>query len=204
MKRTEYNVEKMYTYVKGYIYGANFINSMNALGYARDKHEGQFRKDGVTPYFVHPLQMACYAIALGIRDDILLAIIILHDVCEDCQVDVKDLPVSDKVKEGVSYMTLEYIDGEDKLSAKLRYNNNLLKCHRALIAKGIDKYMNLKSMVGVFDDERIRKNVREAYDLLDILKKGKEKYSEYSEVLYVLRENIRGIADTLAIIYNVE
>ena len=29
------------------------------------RYDGQFRKDGVTPYIIHPLQMACYAVALG-------------------------------------------------------------------------------------------------------------------------------------------
>lgn len=203
MKRAEYNVDKMYTYLKGYVYGANYVNSINALGYAREKHAGQMREDGVTPYLIHPLQMACYAVALGIKDDVIIAIILLHDVCEDCAVTIDELPVSEEVKEGVRYMTLKYVNGEDKASAKLRYNHNLLQCRRALIAKAIDKYMNLRTMVGVFDDARIRKNVREADALLEILKEGKEKYKNDSDILYVLRENIRGINENLAIIYHV-
>ena len=33
---TEYNVEKMYTYLKGYITGAKFTESMKAFGYAKE------------------------------------------------------------------------------------------------------------------------------------------------------------------------
>ena len=56
-------------------------------------HEGQQRKSG-EPYIVHPLTMACNALALGIRDDKVVATILLHDVCEDCDVSLKELPIS--------------------------------------------------------------------------------------------------------------
>ena len=49
-----------------------------ALVFMRDTHKGQFRKpkrftDKQVPYINHPLMMACHALALGIRDDALLA-----------------------------------------------------------------------------------------------------------------------------------
>lgn len=41
---TEYNVDKMYTYLKGYITGAGFTENMKALGYAREKHSGSLER----------------------------------------------------------------------------------------------------------------------------------------------------------------
>lgn len=204
MQQTQYNVDKMYTYLKGYITGANFVESMKALSYARKKHDGQIRKDG-TPYIVHPLQMACYAVALGIRDDYIIATILLHDVCEDCGVHYEDLPVCDTVKNAVRYMTIEYVDGEDKQVTKARYFRDLIKNKIALIVKGLDRYMNLRSMAAVFDNARIEKNVKETYDLLlPVLRQGREVYPEFSNILYVLRENIRSVNDTLIAAYKIK
>lgn len=202
---TEYNIDKMYTYLKGYITGAGFTQSMKALGYAREKHKGQFRKDGITPYIIHPLQMACYAVALGIKDDCTIATILLHDVVEDCRVNYKELPVCDTVKEAVRYMTIEYIEGEEKQVTKTRYFQNLIHNHRALIVKGLDRYMNLRTMAGTFERSKIEKNVRETAEmLLPVLKKGKEKYPELADILYVIRENIRGINNTLIAAYDIK
>lgn len=195
----------MYTYLKGYITGAKFTESMKALGYAREKHDGQFRKDGATPYIIHPLQMACYAVALGVDDDCIIATILLHDVVEDCGVSYRELPVCDSVKDAVRYMTIEYIEGEEKKITKARYFKNLIHNRRALVVKGLDRYMNLRTMAGTFTKERIEKNVRETAEmLLPVLKQGKEKYPELADILYILRENIRSVNDTLAAAYEIE
>ena len=87
---TEYNVEKMYTYLKGYITGAGFTESMKALGYAKEKHEGQFRKDGVTPYIIHPLNTAIILTTVYADTDTLIAGL-LHDTIEDCSVEKEEL-----------------------------------------------------------------------------------------------------------------
>ena len=56
-----------------------------ALSCAIKLHSGQYRKGiGEVPYVVHPMDMACHAMALGIWEDEVLAAALLHDVCEDC------------------------------------------------------------------------------------------------------------------------
>ena len=104
MSVTIYNHEKMYTYIKGFATGAGMKETLKALSYAREKHSGQLRKSG-QPYIVHPLTMACDAISMGIKDDSVVATILLHDVCEDCGVSVAELPFSNAVKQGVELMT---------------------------------------------------------------------------------------------------
>ena len=89
MSITIYNHEKMYTYIKGFVTGAGMKENLKALSYAREKHSGQLRKSG-QPYIVHPLTMACNAVSMGIKDDAVVATILLHDVCEDCGVSVAD------------------------------------------------------------------------------------------------------------------
>lgn len=203
-KTNEYNVDKMYTYLRGYLTGAKFTESMKALSFAREKHNGQFRKDGL-PYIVHPLDMACYAAALHIDNDYVIAIILLHDVCEDCDVPLSALPVCDEVKTGVKYMTIEPMEGEEKQQTKKRYFRELLNCKYSVIVKGIDRYKNLSSMAGVLSDEAVIKNVKETHNLLlPVLKEAKDIWPELSDILFILRTNIKSINYSLARIYNID
>ena len=185
------NVEKMYTYLRGFLIGANMKESIKALQFARESHAGQVRKDG-TPYLVHPLGMACYAIALGIRDDNIVATILLHDVVEDCGVKVEYLPVNDTVKRAVRYMTVTRFDTDlDKIEIKCRYFNELLDCREALICKALDRYNNLADMPIYFTKDAMGKNVAETEVLLlPILKRAKERYADLADILFVLRTNI--------------
>ena len=185
------NVEKMYTYLRGYLVGANMKQSIAALQFAREHHSGQTRKDG-TPYIVHPLSMACYAVALGLRDDNVIATILLHDTVEDCGVRPESLPVSDTVKRAVQYMTITKFDTDlDKIETKCRYFNELLECKEALICKALDRYNNLADMPMTFSQDAMGKNVAETEILLlPVLKRAKEKYADLADILFILRTNI--------------
>lgn len=199
--RTQYNVDKMYTYLRGFLVGAEMTESLKALQFARMKHKDQTRKGG-TPYIVHPLRMACYAVAIGIRDDNIIATVLLHDVVEDCGVELDSLPVNDTVKNGVKYMTIRAIEGEDKKITKNRYFRELLESREATVAKALDRYDNLSDMAGVLTTEAIKKNIIETDEsLLPVLKEAKEKWVDLSNILFVLRTNIRQINDTLSAIY---
>ena len=119
MTGTSFNSEKMYTYLRGLATGAGMKQTLKAMSFARDKHSGQLRKSG-EPYIVHPLMMACNAVSIGIRDDTVIATILLHDVCEDCAVSLSELPVDDRVRNAVDLMTFRVMDGETKEIAKNR------------------------------------------------------------------------------------
>lgn len=201
----QHNVDKMYTYLRGFLVGSQMKESIKALQYAREKHEGQTRKGGV-PYIVHPLSMACYAVALGIRDDDTIAAVLLHDVCEDCGVTVEQLPFNSNVKQGVKYMTITPFDTDkDKLETKRRYYNNLLESKIAVVCKALDRYNNLSDMPFALSAEAIGKNAAETdMLLLPILKEAKEKWADLADILYVLRTNIRSVNDILKLQYSNE
>ena len=137
---TAFNCDKMYTYLRGFASGAGMKDTLRALSFAREKHSGQFRKSG-EPYISHPLIMACNAVSMGIKDDSVVATILLHDVCEDCGVALSELPVSDTVKHAVELMTFSVMDGETKEIATNRYYNMILQSREATLAKwcGIKK-----------------------------------------------------------------
>ena len=193
-----YDENKMYTHLSGFCKGAGLESSLRALGYMRDKHGNQTRANGQS-YIVHPLWMANYATALGIRDDNIIATILLHDVCEDTGTAVEELPFNDTIRRGVRFMTFRQYGDEDKQAAKKRYFRELLESREALICKGLDRFMNLSTMEGIKSGEAIEKNVRETDELLlPIMKEGKEKWPELSDYLFVMRANIRAVNDTLA------
>ena len=198
VKNYQANVDKMYTYLKAFFRGAGMKESMKALQYAREQHKDQTRKNGV-PYIVHPLSMACYAAALGISDDVTMATILLHDVPEDCNVPIEQLPFSDGVKQGVKYMTVvKFETDRDKKETKSRYYRNLLENPASAVCKAIDRYNNLSDMPFALSADAIGKNAAETeLFLLPVLKEAKEKWTELSDVLFVLRTNIRSVNDIL-------
>lgn len=200
-----YNTDKMYTYLRGYLVGANMTESLKALQIMREQHKDQKRNDG-QPYCVHPLSMACYAVAIGIRDDNIIATILLHDVVEDTNITLDALPVNDTIKRGVKYMTVITFDSDrDKKETKARYYNELTESREAIVTKGIDRYMNLSDAVFGLSDEAIGKNCAETdIWLLPKLKEAKEKWCDLSDILFVIRTNIRSVCDILKFKYKHE
>lgn len=202
---SEEKIGKMYTYLKGFCSGAKLSESIRALSYAREKHAKQVRKDGVTPYIMHPLSMAYYAVRLGLKDDNTIAVILLHDVCEDCNVTVDELPFNDTVKRGVKYMTVTKLNpDEPKEVTKDRYFCELLECKESILTKGLDRMFNLSDMEGNLTDEAIIKNVRETDEkLLPKLKEAEKIYADLADVFFILRVNIKSICRSLARVHHV-
>lgn len=197
MGATIYNHEKMYTYVKGFATGAGMKETLKALSFAREKHSGQLRKDG-QPYIVHPLTMACNALGMGIRDDAVVATILLHDVCEDCGVTLVELPVSQTVKRGVELMTFRVMEGETKEIAKNRYYNMLLQSREATLTKLIDRCHNVSSMAGTFSVAKLKAYIEETRQyVLPLLKKAKSVYPEDADMLFLLKYHIVSVVDSI-------
>jgi len=90
-----------------------------AISVAAIAHVGQKRKDGVTPYIVHPLR-----VALRMKDDLHRIVAVLHDVVEDTMVTMHDLEVMGVPTEAMLALTAltktpgqEYDDYVAKVSA---------------------------------------------------------------------------------------
>ena len=197
MGATVYNHEKMYTYIKGYATGAGMKETLKALAFAREKHAGQLRKDG-QPYIVHPLTMACNALGMGIKDDEVVATILLHDVCEDCGVSVVELPVNPTVKQGVELMTFRIMDGESKEIAKNRYYNMLIQSREATLTKLIDRCHNVSSMAGTFSVAKLKSYIDETrHYVLPLLKKAKGVYPADADILFLLKYHIVSVVDSI-------
>ena len=206
-----YNIRKTILYLKSYFRGRGMWESMKALSYVIQKHgidpedpNSQKRDDGQL-YLIHPTAMACYALSLEINDDTTIAVILLHDVCEDCSIGIEELPFPEEIQNGVRFMTVPPYTSETKEKVKEEYFRNLLYCRDALICKAIDRYFNLSQMEGVLSEDRIIKNIRETDTLLlPVLKKGTDRYPEDSNKIYALYTNLIFFNETLAVIHKVK
>ena len=200
----EPNENTMFTYLRGRLDGPGFGQSRAALVFARKAHSGQTRKNG-KPYIVHPLSMACDAIACKGATDEIIATILLHDVCEDCNIPLSALPVNDVVKRGVKLMTIKPLQGEEKSETKRRYFNELLDSKEAIVAKAFDRYANLNDMDGALPEEAIVKNIKETHELLmPVMKEAKYEYPELSDMMHTIRKMLRNTLVMMAFYHDVE
>lgn len=182
---------KTYSFIKGMAMGLGWGNTINALSFAREAHGEQLRKNG-EPYIIHPLTMASHATALGIREDAIVAACLLHDVVEDCGVSVSSLPVDGIVQSLVKLLT--YSKNED-LS---HYYEGILLDKRACIVKLLDRCNNVSTMAGVFTKEKLESYIEETRaHVLPLLRQTKNKWPEYSNILFVLKYHIIAVIDGL-------
>jgi (p)ppGpp synthase/HD superfamily hydrolase len=70
-----------------------------ALEIARLGHQGQFRRDGVTPYINHPI-----AVAEKVNGELLKAVALLHDILEDT-----DFTAESLIRRGVHPVVVEAV-----------------------------------------------------------------------------------------------
>lgn len=196
--------EKMFTFLRGVCSDGWHPNTAKALGFAREMHKEQWRKGG-EPYVVHPLTVTCDAVGMNLRDDVLLAMLLLHDVPEDAGVQIMDLPVSDEVKRAVECMTIRSATGQNKLEIKQHYYKNLESNEYSTLGKGFDRRHNLSTMVGVSSNASILKNCFETrFFLLPLLREAKFKWPIYANQLYTIRKSLSGFTDILAALIGVK
>jgi (p)ppGpp synthase/HD superfamily hydrolase len=91
-----------------------------ARGLATIAHDGQFRRDGVTPYIVHP-----EAVAAKFKDETKRAVAFLHDVIEDTDITAGDLHQAGFSKQIVdAVVALTKVEGETYAEFILRAKQN--------------------------------------------------------------------------------
>jgi (p)ppGpp synthase/HD superfamily hydrolase len=120
------------------------LEEMNALKYAEDKHKGQTRKFGGTPYVEHPKNVARLAKKNGFPVHIVKAAY-LHDTLEDTDATYED--IHELFGEVVANLVLELTNNEDdiKTMGKTLYMINKLSklSTDALSIKLLDRLDNV-------------------------------------------------------------
>lgn len=99
---------------------------IDAILFAATRHTGQFRKDGVTPYINHPIEvMHLLAFTGNISDPEILMAAVLHDVIEDTDTSADE--IAERFGQRVADIVLELTD-DISLNKEERKHQQLLGC----------------------------------------------------------------------------
>ena len=193
-----FSEEKMYMRLKKASEEEGLKDFGRALDYARKMHSGMVRKSSkfnnetVIPYIIHPLMMACHAHALGIRDDKVLTVIMLHDICEDCGIEPEELPFTEEIQMCVDRLTKR--KGQDTGE----YFSRIEKDPTAAIVKALDRVNNVSTMCTAFPREKeisyLEETEKYVYPLLDVIK---YEYNEYNDAVFILKYHLRSLIETI-------
>ncbi len=199
-----FSEEHMYARLKSTAQAEGLEETYRALPYMRRCHDGQLRKPArgaaeEVPYIIHPLTVACHAHALGVRDDEVLAVALLHDVCEDCGVAPEELPFSEPVRTAVKLLTRrkERTLEIGRNAALEEYYHGIRSSRTAMLVKCLDRCNNLSTMAASFSPEKMVQYIEEteAY-VLPVLEDLKRRYMELNDAAFLLKYQILSLTET--------
>lgn len=138
-----------------------------AISFAARAHQGQFRKDGVTPYSAHVMRVAAtVSIEFGCLDEDVILAALLHDVLEDTSHDYDDL--AERFSPTVADMVVN-LTKDSTLPKKTRdqvYYENLATCDwKTRIVKAADSLDNLREGIATGKRPKAAEKARKALDL---------------------------------------
>ena len=193
-----FSENNMYKRLKKAAKAEHLENLDRALEYSIEKHRGEMRKTNrfyknvQIPYIIHPLMMACHAHALGIKDDKVLAVTMLHDICEDCDVDPSLLPFSKDIQDSVDRLTKRSDQSTED------YFAGIAKDSTAAIVKALDRVNNVSTMSNAFSREKVIEYIEETekyvYPLLDVIK---YEYSDYNDAVFILKYHLKSLIESI-------
>lgn len=198
MKAVNYDPGHMFTFVKGRAQMLHFTQTLNVLDRLRAAHGAQERRSRYgfdTSYMVHPLTMACHALAMGLQDDAVLAAALAHDMMEDAHIRPEDLPVSDRVREAVRLVSkCEYDPNEPDWED--RYYENIRKNPLACMVKCLDRVNNLAGMADAFGKEWMIRYTAETDRYYPALLDAIKKIPEWNNAWWLLRYQMMTMLET--------
>ena len=198
-----FHEENMFTRLKATAQADGLTETYKALSYVREKHLGQYRRRGQysdvdVQYINHPLMMALHAHAMGVREDALLAAILLHDVVEDTDTALEDLPFSDEVRRIVDLVTFRMLPGMSKEKSKAAYFERIRQDKKASVVKVIDRCNNVSTLAGHFSTAKIVEQIQETETyVLPLLTELKHNAPEYSDLAFLVKYQILSLLEAL-------
>ena len=202
LKPVNFDADHMFTFVKGRAQMLNFPQTLEVLSLLRMAHSGQARKSKYgykAPYVVHPLTLACHALAMGLRDDDIIAACLAHDMVEDSEgrVTLEDLPVNETVREAVRLVTKPAEEEKQKDNDwEKKYYANIRKNPLACLIKCLDRVNNLSGMADGFPREKMKEYTAETDKYFPPLLEVIKKVPEWNDAWWLLRYQMTALLET--------
>lgn len=179
------------------LFEKDWYRALAALEFGLKHHKG-YRKDKITPTYMHQIEMALYAFTLlphfmfPVR---VIIAILLHDTPEDTKVSHEEVSgvVGAESAADVELLTKEYRGEKKEPDA---YFGGIALSPVASIGKGIDRIHNQSTMVGVFTLERQVAYVLETKTyFFKFLKEARRRFPQqeqaYENIKFVLDSQLR-------------
>jgi len=177
-------------FIVGRLNGLGFRLAAKAVYYSVDAHFGEKRDDKTTDYSEHPIRVCRMLLNLGVRDETTLTAALLHDAVENKRTTLDKIKVdfNEELANLVDKLTKR--DDEDEESYYWRVRQDI----RSIIIKAVDRVCNVDDMVYVFSLDRLRRYVKNTEEyILPAMKEARRTYVQYSDLLIICRDYIKGI-----------
>ena len=203
LKPVNFDADHMFTFVKGRAQMLKLPQTLEVLSLLRKAHSDQSRKSKYgfeAPYVVHPLTLACHALAMGLRDDDILAACLAHDMVEDSKdphYEPEDLPVNETVREAVRLVTKPAEEEKKKNPDwEKKYYANIQKNPLACLIKCLDRVNNLSGMADGFPREKMKEYTAETDRYYPKLLENIKKVPEWNDAWWLLRCQMTALLET--------
>ena len=200
MKPVNFSAEHMKTRVKTVAQDRRLRQTQAVVDLLEKAHGEQKRKSNHgfdTEYMVHPLTLACHALAMGIRDDDVLAAVLAHDMVEDCRdISLEDLPVNGRVREAVRLVSKNLCDAPAGVNRERYYYGEIEKNPLACLVKCLDRVNNLAGMADYFGRDKMVDYVTETDRYYPALLEVVKKEPEWNDAWWLLRYQMNTLVET--------
>ena len=183
----------MSAFLKGKMNSLGMEDAVRALDYAKEMHKNTEPLKGISkiPFISHPLTMACHAFALGLKDEELIAALLLHDVVEMCDVTAASLPFSTNVKWLVSLVTKP-----NRPYDKKEFYDAIAADPRACLVKCMERCNNISNMASGFSSAKIAEYVADTEQYYPQLLRSIKGVSKYNNAAWLLEYQIKALLAT--------
>ena len=178
-------------FLKGYLKGKGFNDALKAINLAETAHSTALRKSG-EPFVSHPIRIANALVSLGVEDEKILIVAILHDILEDTDITREEL--LDVFKEDI-VTSIELLTKQEGMTNDCYYENIYLN-PIASIVKIADRCHNVSTMY-FFDENKIKMYIDETEKyIIPLCSYVSNKYPELSNYAYYMKYHIESILET--------